>query len=84
MPTQLSSSPADAWRPLIACADACGEDVGQLARDAAIAMSGWGENPRVVLLADLRIVFDTPVTDLVQPHAVNTHDQLANKASFRN
>jgi hypothetical protein len=77
MPSQLPSSPADAWRPLIACADACGEEIGQLAREAAIAISGWGENPRVLLLADLRTVFETPLDQLSKPHPVNTSEHLA-------
>jgi hypothetical protein len=77
MPAQLSSSPADAWRPLIACADACGAEVGQIARKAAIAMSGWGENPKVILLADLRTVFEMPLDQLSKPHPVNTSEQLA-------
>jgi hypothetical protein len=77
MPAQLPASPADAWRPLVACADACGEEVGQLARDAAIAISGWGENPRVLLLADLRTVFDTKLDKLSKPHPVNTREHLA-------
>jgi hypothetical protein len=77
MPEQLSSSPADAWRPLIACADACGAEVGQIARDAAVAMSTWGDNPRVVLLANLRTVFETPLDKLVKAHAVNTREHLA-------
>jgi hypothetical protein len=77
MPAQLPSSPADAWRPLIAVADACGEEVGQLARDAAIAISGWGENPRVLLLADLRTVFNMPLDKLAKPHPVNTVEHLA-------
>lgn len=77
MPEQLSSSPADAWRPLIACADACGAEVGQIARDAAIVMSGWGENPKVILLADLRTVFETALDQLSKPHTVNTSEHLA-------
>ena len=77
MPRLLPSSPADAWRPLIACADACGPEVGQIAREAAVAMSGWGDNPRVLLLADLRTVFGTPIEKLSKPHAVNTSEHLA-------
>jgi hypothetical protein len=77
MPAQLPSSPADAWRSLIAVADACGEEIGQLARNAAIAISGWGENPRVLPLADLRTVFETPLDKLSKPHPVNTAEHLA-------
>jgi uncharacterized protein DUF3631 len=77
MPSQLPSSPADAWRPLVAIADACGEGIGKIARDAAIAISGWGENPRVLLLADLRTVFETPVEKLSKSHPVNTVEHLA-------
>jgi len=77
MPQLLPSSPADAWRPLIACADACGPEVGQITREAAVAISGWGDNPRVLLLADLRTVFGTPIEKLSKPHAVNTGEHLA-------
>lgn len=60
MPPELRNRARDNWRPLIAIADTFGETWGQLARDAAIALSqdDHYENPMVLLLQDIRRVFD--------------------------
>jgi hypothetical protein len=61
MPRELATSPLNAWRPLISIADACQDgEISREAREAAVAMSGYGENPKVMCLADTRKVFRMP------------------------
>jgi hypothetical protein len=60
MPTGVRNRAADNWRPLLATADACGEDWGAAARKAAVAMSSGhqDEDAAVMLLGDIRQIFD--------------------------
>jgi hypothetical protein len=59
-PTGVRNRAADIWRPLLAIADACGEDWGAAARKAAVAMSSGhqDEDAAVMLLGDIRQIFD--------------------------
>jgi hypothetical protein len=61
MPPQLRNRQADNWRPLIAIADSFGPEWGRLAREAAVAFarSYQDEDAAVILLDDIRSVFDT-------------------------
>jgi hypothetical protein len=62
-PSFLNDRAADNWRPLLAIADAAGEDWPQRARDACKAMTGAAaedgeqESTRTALLRDVRIAF---------------------------
>lgn len=62
-PLFLNDRAADNWRPLLAIADAAGEDWPQRARDACKAMTGAAaedgeqESARTALLRDIRTVF---------------------------
>jgi hypothetical protein len=84
LPEGLSSSAQDAWRPLISVADACGPEIGKIAREAAIAISGgYGEDLSIRVLADLRTVIKKPVEELPLPEtrtavheAINSEMQL--------
>src|SRR5258708_3477252 len=59
MPEQLTGGQADNWRPLIAVADACGPEIGQLARAIAVKMCrDLDEDIEVQLLRDIRDLFD--------------------------
>jgi len=59
MPDALLNRSADIWRPLLAIADLAGGDWPDLARKAAISMSGDRdeEGERIRLLADIRSIF---------------------------
>ena len=58
LPEELRNRAADNWRVLIAIADAC-PGWGELAREAAIALSGnQDEDLAVTLLEDVRTIFD--------------------------
>ena len=63
MPTQLKNRAADNWRPLLAIADALGWS--ERARDAArtFARTYHDEDAGVVLLEDLRAIFDRTGAD---------------------
>jgi hypothetical protein len=65
LPPQLRNRQADNWRPLIAIADTFGPEWGRLARDAAIelARAHQDENAGVLLLHDIRCIFDTRGVD---------------------
>jgi hypothetical protein len=67
LPTELRNRPADNWRPLIAIADACGGDWGTRAREAAVALSAGlqHEDPGVMLLGDIRRVFNAHSVDRI-------------------
>ena len=67
-------SVADNWRPLISVADACSPAWGTLAREAAVffAQSGRHEDPVVILLRDIRIVFDAQGVDRIVIKALVT------------
>ena len=59
MPEGLRNRPADNWRVLLAVADACSPAWGELARAAAVALSkDQDEDLAVLLLSDIRVVFD--------------------------
>jgi hypothetical protein len=59
MPEQLTGDQADNWRPLIAVADACGPEIGQLAREIVVKMSrDLDEDIEVQLLRGIRDLFD--------------------------
>ncbi|MHB9052872.1 MAG: DUF3631 domain-containing protein [Thermoleophilia bacterium] len=68
MPADLSSHrAADNWRPFVAIADLTGGEWPELAREAAVAISGSAGNDdssaRVMLLADIRQIFRDKETD---------------------
>src|SRR6516162_300382 len=71
---QADPSVVDNWRPLISVADACSPAWGALAREAAVffAQSGRHEDPVVVLLRDIRIVFDAQGVDRIVIKALVT------------
>jgi Protein of unknown function (DUF3631) len=60
MPAKLRNRQADNWRPLVGIADAFGLHWGKAAREAAIALTRGHheEDPAVLLLHDIRDVFD--------------------------
>jgi uncharacterized protein DUF3631 len=65
MPCELSNRAADNWRVLFAIADDLGH--GQEARDAAIALNvnRLDEDPGIVLLGDIRSIFDALGNDRI-------------------
>lgn len=65
LPEELRNRAADNWRVLIAIADACSPTWGELAREAAVALSSnQDEDLGVVLLEDIREIFDhRPLVD---------------------
>src|SRR5262249_44581177 len=65
MPTGLNNRLADNWRPLLAIADTFGPEWGRLAREAAVAFARehHDENAQVLLLQDIRDVFDARDVD---------------------
>jgi hypothetical protein len=63
--------PIDNWRPLLTIADACGDDWGAAARKAAVAMSsGQDEDAVVMLLDDIRQIFDARKVDRIASAAL--------------
>jgi Protein of unknown function (DUF3631) len=60
LPVQLRNRLADNWRPLIAIADGFGADWPMRARQAALALAGehWDEDAAIILLCDVREMFD--------------------------
>lgn len=71
MPTGLRNRAADNWRPLLAIADACSEDWGATARKAAVAMSSANdEDASVILLGDIRQIFDARRVDRIASKAL--------------
>jgi putative DNA primase/helicase len=81
VPPEIKSDRArDNWRPLLAIADALGGEWPALARQAAIELStiadnDIGEDLKVLLLEDIRVVFDTLQVDRVAT-AQLLHDLL--------
>jgi Protein of unknown function (DUF3631) len=65
MPSEVSlNREADNWRTLISIADSFGEQWGTLAREAAVAfLDGYSEDILVILLRDVREVFDATGAD---------------------
>ena len=61
LPEALDDRAMDNWRPLVAIADAAGGDWPERARKAALLLSSLAEDESVgvLLLADIRRVFDT-------------------------
>ena len=61
LPEALDDRAMDNWRPLVAIADAAGGDWPERARKAALLLSSLAEDEfvGVLLLADIRRVFDT-------------------------
>jgi hypothetical protein len=72
MPASLRNRAADNWRVLIAIADEVG--YGEAARAAAVALSAGrsDEDPGVVLLRDIRTVFDARGVDRISRDALIT------------
>jgi hypothetical protein len=70
MPPELHNRAADNWRVLIAIADDLGR--GEAARAAAVALSvnRLDEDPGVILLGDIRTVFDTLGVDRITSAAL--------------
>jgi hypothetical protein len=67
MPERLTRGQCDNWRPLIAVADACGPQIGELAREIAVRMcQNLDEDFEVLLLRDIRDLFDPR-------HGLQTH-----------
>jgi hypothetical protein len=59
IPERLTRGQCDNWRPLIAVADACGPQIGELAREIAVRMcQDLDEDFEVLLLRDIRDLFD--------------------------
>ena len=72
MPPELHNRAADNWRVLLAIADDLGH--GEKARAAAIALSAGrlDEDPGIVLLTDIRKVFDGSGVDRISSSALIT------------
>ena len=70
MPPELHNRSADNWRPLLAIADDLGH--GEAARAAAVALSGnrLDEDPGVILLIDIRTVFEALGVDRISSKAL--------------
>src|ERR1700730_2731674 len=59
MQEEAHNRAADNWRALLSIADACNPAWGNAAREAAVALSkGLDEDLSVLLLADIRDIFD--------------------------
>jgi hypothetical protein len=87
IPDELTATQADNWRPLLSCADACGSEIGEIAREAAIALCrGLDEDLEVSLLSDIRVLFDQQRTGqlILESHPVNNAAQLCSKTIIAN
>lgn len=78
VPEALSDRAADSWRPLLAIADALGGAWPKLARQAALDLSGRGNDAEddglpIQVLSDIRQVF----ADAGNPDAIPTKEILA-------
>jgi hypothetical protein len=74
MPSELSGSHSDNWRVLVAVADACGPEVGEIARAVAVRMSrDLDEDFEVLLLRDIRDLFDQSRADRLASAAMIEH-----------
>lgn len=68
LPEALNDRAQDNWEPLLAIADHVGEDWPELARQAALKISGTEKDPvsmSAELLADIRDVFDSKGMDRI-------------------
>jgi hypothetical protein len=64
MPERLTGGQCDNWRPLVSAADACGPQIGELAREIAVKMCrNLDEDFEVLLLRDIRDLFDQKRAD---------------------
>jgi hypothetical protein len=72
LPAELANRKADKWEPLVAVADHFGPYWGELAREAALAISREqvDEAPAILLLVDIRAVFDTLGVDYIYTKAL--------------
>jgi hypothetical protein len=71
MPEGLTGGQCDNWRPLISIADACGPEVGELAREIAVKMCRTlDEDFEVLLLRDIRDLFDQKRADRLASAAI--------------
>jgi hypothetical protein len=72
MPPELRGREADNWRPLIAIADSFGSEWGRIARAAAVIFAGdrREEDVAIVLLRDIREVFDARGVDRISSKAL--------------
>ncbi len=74
MPDGLHNRRADNWRPLLAIADAAGDDWPETARQAATALAGGATDDtasiRVQLLSDVRALFARHRTDRLASKAI--------------
>ena len=82
MPAQLRDRQADNWRPLIAIADAFGADWARRAREAAVSWAGQhqDEDAAVVLLGDIRDIFDGRGVDRLPSKTMVDHLNAADDA----
>jgi len=79
MPNGLNDRAEDNWEPLIAAADLCGGEWPELAREAAVKLSG-GDNPDedaigIRLLSDIRDFFQEYELDRVPSEQLEKHLQ---------
>jgi hypothetical protein len=81
---QLRDRQADNWRPLIAIADAFGADWAMRARDAALSSAGQhqDEDAAVVLLRDIRDIFDVRGVDRLPSKTMLDHLTAADDAPW--
>jgi hypothetical protein len=87
IPKELTASQANNWRPLLSIADACGPEIGLIAREAAVALSrGLDEDLEVLLITDIRTMFDRQQAGqlFLEAHPVNSCEQIASKTLLAN
>jgi hypothetical protein len=84
MPAPLRDRQADNWRPLIAIADPFGADWALRAREAAVLCAGQhqDEDAAVVLLRDIRDIFDGRGVDRLPSKAMVDHLTGADDAAW--
>jgi len=84
MPEQLRNRQADNWRPLIAVADAFGANWPMRAREAAVffASQHQDEDAAVVLLGDIRNIFDRRGVDRLPSKTIVDHLNGADDAMW--
>lgn len=64
MPAGLHDRAADSWRPLLAIADLAGDHWPETARRAAVSLTpDFEESPGILLLEDIRTIFDEQKAD---------------------
>ena len=72
IPEELNDRAADSWRPLLAVADLMGGPWPERARQAARKLSGERDEEAlgVLLLSDIRVIFDDQKTDRISSKAL--------------